>query len=78
MIMVCEKDVSIFFTLIFLTVKLNFIRYLISEKSIQTNYFRIKWDFIAYDHLKVISQDMHKRMEYEDRKKAIGDHNQMI
>ena len=32
----------------------------------------------AYDHLKIISQDKQKRMEYEAREKAIRDHNQMI
>lgn len=32
----------------------------------------------AYDHLKIISQDENKRMEYEAREKAIRDHNQMM
>ena len=32
----------------------------------------------AYDQLQIISQDKHKRMEYEARQKAILDHNQSI
>ena len=32
----------------------------------------------AYDQLQIISQDKHKRLEYEARQKAILDHNQSI
>ncbi len=32
----------------------------------------------AYNQLQIISQDKHKRMEYEARQKAILDHNQSI
>ena len=32
----------------------------------------------AYDQLQIISQDKHKRMEYEARQKAILDHNQSL
>ncbi len=32
----------------------------------------------AYNQLQIISQDKHKRLEYEARQKAILDHNQSI
>ena len=32
----------------------------------------------AYQHLQVISRDKEKRLEYEARKKAVRDHNQMM
>ena len=32
----------------------------------------------AYEHLRVISQDREKRLEYEARQKAIRDYNQMM
>ena len=32
----------------------------------------------AYDQLQIISQDKHKRLEYEARQKAILDHNQSL